>query len=105
MRDEQCGATFHHFAQVAEDLVFSVRVHAGQRVIQYQNAWIADDGARNRRALLLSTTESYAALADNGLILLGKFFNLHSDAGSVCGSANVLHGGSFHTEGNVLANG
>ena len=54
VRNEDRGAAAHDLAQMIQDLVFRVRVDARQRVVQNQNARIANDSARDGGALLLS---------------------------------------------------
>ena len=58
MRDENCGAALHDFAQVIQNFVFGVSVDAGERVIQNQDARIANQSASDRGALLLSAREA-----------------------------------------------
>ena len=70
MRDEDGGAPLHDLAQVIQDAVFGLRVHAGQRVVEHQDARIANQGAGNRRALFLSAGERYAALAHQRVVAL-----------------------------------
>lgn len=55
MRDKDGGAALHHLAKMVQDLVFSLRVHAGERVIEHENARIANQRASNGGALLLAT--------------------------------------------------
>src|SRR5215467_1442568 len=62
MRDEDGRAAFHHVAQVIENFVFGLCIDAGKRIIQNQDARIADEGARDRSALFLSARECDAAL-------------------------------------------
>jgi len=45
MRDKNGRAALHDFAEMVEDLVFRVSIHAGKRVVENQNARIANDGA------------------------------------------------------------
>ena len=62
----------HHVAQVIEDLVFGLRVDAGESVVEDQNARVADQGAGNGGALFLSAGKRDAALADHGVVASGK---------------------------------
>ena len=52
--DENCGPAVHHFAQVVEDFVFGVGVHAREGVVEDEDAGITDDGAGDGGALLLA---------------------------------------------------
>ncbi len=53
VRDEDGGPTCHEIAQMVENLVFGVRIHAGKCVVQHQNPGIADERPGNRGPLLL----------------------------------------------------
>src|SRR5229473_6630539 len=59
---------------MVENLVFGVGIHAGERVVENQDARIANDGAGYCCALLLPSRKSYAALAHHGLILFRKVY-------------------------------
>ena len=91
---------------MVEDLVLGVGIHAGKRVVENQNAGIADDGARNRGPLFLSAGKSDAALADQRPVLFGKFFNVRPR----CWPPRPLRiyffvGGIFLAEGDVFPDG
>ena len=64
VRDEDGGPTHHEIAQLVENLVFGMRIHARESVVQNQNPWTADDGAGNRGPLLLTAGERNAAFPD-----------------------------------------
>src|SRR3954470_8473132 len=83
MRDEDGGAPLHDLAQLLQDLLFGLRIHAGERVIENQYSWRADDGARDSRSLLLSPAQSDPALADHGLISLRESCDVLSDVRSL----------------------
>src|SRR5438132_182501 len=57
MRNENRRASLHYVAEMIQNLVFGVRVYAGERVVQNQNAGIANQGARDCGALLLAAGE------------------------------------------------
>ena len=50
MRNEDGGASAHDVAQVVEDFFFRVRVDAGERVVEHQDARVAHQRAQSRCA-------------------------------------------------------
>ena len=59
-----------------QDPFFGEGVDTGKRVVEDQDTRVAQDGAGNRRALLLAASERDAALADHGLITGGETFDI-----------------------------
>jgi len=53
MRNEDRRASAHNFAQVIQNLIFGVRVDAGERVVENENLWTPQQGACDGGALLL----------------------------------------------------
>src|SRR4029077_14479422 len=104
VRNEDGGPIAHDFTQMIENLVFGVSVHTGKRVIEDQDTRVADNGTRNRRTLLLSARESYAALAHQSLILLRETLNISRNAGGLRRRAHLLIACVHVAEGNVFAN-
>ncbi len=49
VRDEDGGASLHHFAQAVEDVIFGVGIDAGEGVVEDEDARLANDGAGNGR--------------------------------------------------------
>src|ERR1700682_148829 len=105
MRNENRGPVLHDFAEMVEDFVLSVSVHAGKRVVENEDARIADDGARNRRPLLLPSGKSDAAFADERPVFFGKFFNVLGDVSRRGRGTYFLVRGIFFAEGNVFPDG
>src|ERR1700751_4278039 len=64
MRNQNGGAAAHDAGQSREDALFGEGVDARKRVIQNQDAGIAQYGARDSDALLLAARKREAALAD-----------------------------------------
>ena len=58
----------HDAAQPRQDLLFGVRVHGRQRVVQDQDPRVDGQGARERRPLLLAARQRDAALADDRVV-------------------------------------
>ena len=74
VRDKDRGSLAHHVAQPAENAFFGVGVDARKRVVEHQNFRLAQDGARERRPLLLAAGKRDAALADHGVEAAAESF-------------------------------
>src|SRR5260370_39732615 len=81
VRNQNRRTAFHDSPQSSEDALLGLRVHGGERIVEDQNSRIADDGARYGGPLLLAAGESYAPLADHGLVGLGESLALTVQAG------------------------
>ena len=57
-------------------LIFGVGVNAGKSVVEHKDAGFANDSAGNGGPLLLSSRKSQAALANHGLVFLGKTLDI-----------------------------
>ena len=68
-----------------------------------ENARLANDGAGDGRTLLLASGEGKPALADHGLVLLGKALDILRNAGDLGGALHLFVGCVFYAEGNVFA--
>ena len=64
---------------------------------------IANQGAGDGGALLLSARKRDAALADHGVVAVGKALDVGGDVGCIGGVVNLLVGGVVNTQGDVLA--
>ena len=53
VRDEDRRTSLDHFAKMIEDVVFSLGIHARECIVEDENSRIADNGARDGRALFL----------------------------------------------------
>ena len=72
VRDQQRGAALQDAAHGALDLILGVAVNRAGRVIQHQDARVAQKGACDRDALALAAREHHAALADHGVVTVRK---------------------------------
>src|SRR5258708_27020813 len=90
---------------MVQDLVFGVGIYAGERIVENQDAWVANDGASYCRTLFLPSRKSNAALAHHGLILFGKFFDVGSNICRFRRRTNILIGSIFPSERNILPYG
>ncbi len=71
----------HDFAQVIENLIFRVRVYAGECIVENQNAWITNDSACNCGSLLLASGNRNTALTYQGSIFLRETLDFLANAG------------------------
>src|ERR1700720_1042477 len=76
VRNQNRGSAVHHAAEAGEDALFSLCIDAGKGVVEDEDARVADDGAGDGGALLLSAREGDAALADNRFVLVGEAFDI-----------------------------
>src|SRR5262249_14955298 len=88
-----------------EDFVLGLRIYAGEGVIENQDARIANDGPRNRGALLLAARKSDTTFADHRLVALGKFFNFFVDVGRLGSGVDFVIGCLLFAEGDIFTNG
>src|ERR1700747_939489 len=65
VRNQNGGAAVHDAAQASENALFGLRIDAGEGSVEDEDARVADDGAGDGRALLLSAGERDAAFAHN----------------------------------------
>ena len=105
MGDEDGGAALHNGAEAVEDAFFGVGIDAGERVVEDEDARVADDGAGDGGALLLTAREGDAAFADHGVEALGELEDLGGDVGDGGGFLDLFGSCLGNTEGDVLANG
>src|SRR6266566_694874 len=105
MRNQNCGAALHDFAQAGEDMLLGLGVDTRERVVEDQNPRIADDGAGNRGALLLPAGESDAALADHGLVGFAEVLDVAVQAGNFGCFADALLVIFGQAKGDVAADG
>src|SRR4249920_3455635 len=102
MRNDDAGALAHHAAQLGQDLFFGESIDRGQRIIEDQYSWLAQDGARDCRTLLLPTGKRDASLADKSVKAFGKIANVVIKSGNIGSSLNLGALGLFDAKGNVL---
>src|SRR6185437_11551981 len=67
--DERGPATAER-AQAVANQRFTLAVEAGGCLVENENSWIGQHGARDRHALALSARELHPALADHGVVAL-----------------------------------
>src|SRR5437667_4060761 len=104
MRDQNGGATAHDTAQSGEDFLLGLRVHARERVIQDQDARVANNGASNGGALLLSSGERDAAFANRSFVAGGEILNVTMQTGDFRTFADALRMVIGQAESDIPAN-
>jgi len=72
VRDHERRPTFHEVAQAVLDFALGVGVDGGQRVVEHEDAGLADDRPGQGGALLLAARQRDAAFADDLIQALGK---------------------------------
>ncbi len=102
VRDKNCGAALHYFPQMVQNFVFGMRVDAGERIIENQDARVADQSSRNSGTLLLATGKRDAALTNHGGVAFRKTFDVGGNVGRVRRIVNFLVAGGLNSERNVF---
>src|SRR5438477_1084354 len=105
VRNQNRGAALHDSAQAVEDALLGLGVDARERVVEDENARIADNGAGDGGALLLPTGKSDAALADHGVVGFADVLDVAMKTGDVGRFADALLVIFWQTEGDIAANG
>ena len=72
MRDDQRGAIARHAVELVLDVPLGVAVERRGRLVEQQDRRALQNGAGNGDALLLAARQFQAALADFGLVALGR---------------------------------
>src|SRR5216684_3811909 len=103
--NQNSGTALHNSAQAAKDALLGLRVHGRERIVEDQDARVADDGACNGGALLLSAGKSDAAFADHGVVGFAEVFDVAVQAGNFGGFADAQIIIFRQTEGDVAADG
>ena len=70
--DDEGRPALHHLAQAALDRRLGARVDRGGGVVEDQDPRVGEQGAGDRDPLALAAGEGQAALADQGLVAVGK---------------------------------
>ena len=105
MRDHQAGLASHQPIQGLAHFAFALDVQAGHRLIQNQDGGIANEGAGDGDALLLSAGESRAAFADDRVITIFQFADELVGIGGPGRRPNLLLAGLRFAVGNVFVDG
>src|SRR5437867_10865008 len=77
--DDEARAPLHDDAQTLENLLFSVGINSGERIVENQDPWPTHDCTGDAGALFLAARECNASLAKHCRELLGKVGNILQD--------------------------
>jgi hypothetical protein len=97
------GAVAPEALQRRVDRRLGLRVERGGCLVEQEDAWIADDGSRQRDPLALAAGQAGAALADVGLVALRQAGDEVVDLGGARGGFHVAVGRRRTAEADVLA--
>lgn len=105
MGDEDRSSSLHDTGESLENALLGVGIDGGQSVVEDENAWIADDGPGDGRALFLAAGEGDSALANHGVEAARELEDLGADVGDGCRLFDLLVGGLRGSKGDVVADG
>jgi hypothetical protein len=104
VRNYDAGAFAHHAAHAAEYFRLRVRVHRRQRVVEDEDARILRDRACDRGALLLSSRQGHAALADHRVVARREVLDVFVELRDIARPVELRIGELLiETEAHVLA--
>src|SRR5690242_1739215 len=95
----------HQFLESCKNALFSVRVHAGERVIENKDPRVAHQGASQRRSLLLPAGKGDSSFANQGGISQRETGNFGGNAGGLSSLEDSFIRAVFHAKSNVFAQG
>jgi hypothetical protein len=105
VRNQNRGAALHDAAKTGQDALLGLRVDAREGIVEDEDAGVADDGAGNGGALLLSAGEGDAALPDYRVVFVGEAFYIGIEVGDFGGLADLVEIVIRETESDVAADG
>ena len=91
MGDHDRRLALHQPVQRVEDELLAFRVQARGGLVQDQDRQVADQGARDGDALLLSARQRDAALADDGVVAIGHLVDELAGVGQLRGAHDLVH--------------
>ena len=103
--DDEGGAALHEEIEAVLDHGFGLGVEGAGGFVEDEDAGVGEDGAGDGDALALAAGELDAALAYDGVVLLGETLGELVDAGDAAGVHELLFGGVGATEEDVFADG
>ena len=103
--DDEGGAAAHQVGEALLNQGFGFGIEAGGGFVEDQDARIGQNGAGDGDALALAAGKLDAALADDGVVLVGERFGEFVDAGDAAGGEDVLFGGGGARKRDIFANG
>jgi hypothetical protein len=103
--DDKGGTALHEEVEAALDEGFGFGVEGAGGLVEDEDTGVGQDGAGDGEALALAAGEFDAALADDGVVLLGEAVGELVYAGDPAGVHELLFGGLGAAEEDVLADG
>src|SRR5215813_13748303 len=103
VRDDQHRASLGDRLHVALDDPLALVVEGARRLVEDQDARIADEGAGDGDALALATREGRAALADDRVVAFGQLEDEFVRPRQPCRRDDALHRHGGVGEGDILA--
>ena len=105
VRDDEGRAALHEVAEAVLDHRFGLGVERAGGFVEDEDARVGEDGAGDGETLTLAAGELDAALADDGVVLLGEALGELVYAGDAAGFHELLFGGVGTAEEDVFADG
>src|SRR5665213_1318359 len=105
MGDDKRCAVLHEIAEAALDESLGLGIEGAGGLVEDEDAGVGENGARDGNALPLSSGELDAALADNGVVLVGEPLGELVDARDAAGLHEQGFAGMWTAEEDVLADG
>src|SRR5713101_4292816 len=105
VRDDHGGAALHDAAETAKNFLFGIGVHAGEGIVEDEDARITGHGAGDGGALALASGESDAAFAHQSLVAGGEVFHVAAEPGDPGGFFRLAGSMLGEAEADILAEG
>src|SRR6202011_3520734 len=105
MGDHKRSPPLHEICKAVLDHLLRFRVEAGCRFIQNEDAWLRENGARDRDTLPLAPGKLHATLAHDGLILVGEGFGEFIDPRDAASAQDFVFTGVGTGKRHILPNG
>ena len=105
VRNRDGGASAHQVVQGFLNFLLGLGVHRRGGFVHDQDAWVDQQGARNRDALTLAARQTLAALAHQGVVALRQTQNEFMRMGGTGRSHNLSAGGTWLAVGDVVGDG
>jgi len=103
--DHEGGAALHEEVEAVLDEGLGFGVERARGLVEYEDAGVGEDGARDGEALALTAGELDAALADDGVVAFGKTLGELVDSRDGAGFEEVFFAGGGAGEFYVFADG
>ena len=105
VRDDEGGAAAHQVGEALLNQGFGFGIEAGGGFVKDEDAGIGENGAGDGDALALTSGKPDAALADDGVVLVGEGLGKFVDAGDAAGGQKIVLADVGPREHDVVADG